>query len=209
MQDEPNVIDGARGPLAHYLVLLGVAGSGKTSVGRALAERLETTFIEGDQYHPRANVEKMSRGLPLLDDERWPWIAHVAGAMRSHFARCEQARRQGRGPSAPGDGPLSPAELVRFPFAVCACSPMRLPHRDYLVSQVGEPIAFIELNVPREMLRTRIRAREDHYQATLQLDTQIAMMEPLHEHETGFSVDGSLAVEQVVEQICERLAAGR
>ncbi|MEZ5651716.1 MAG: hypothetical protein R3E87_14355 [Burkholderiaceae bacterium] len=196
----------ARHPMAQYLVLLGVAGSGKTAVGKALSERLATTFIEGDDYHPRVNVEKMLRGLPLLDDERWPWISHVAGAMRSHYARCEQTRRQDRIDPPPQHEPVGHDRLAALPFAICACSPMRLPHRDYLVSQVGEPIAFIELSVPREMLRARIREREDHYQATLQLDSQIAMMEPLHEHELGFTVDGSLPVEAVVAQICERLA---
>ncbi|MEZ5659822.1 MAG: AAA family ATPase [Burkholderiaceae bacterium] len=201
LQPDPN-----RHPVAQYVVLLGVAGSGKTTVGKALAERLGTTFVEGDDYHPRANVEKMLRGLPLLDDERWPWIGHVAGAMRSHFARCEQARRQDRIDPPAQDTPIGLEALARLPFAVCACSPMRLAHRDYLVGQVGEPIAFIELNVPREMLRARIREREDHYQATLQLDSQIAMMEPLHEHEDGFAVDASLPVQDVVAQICERLA---
>lgn len=193
-------------PLAQYVVLIGVAGSGKTTIGRALAERLQTTFIEGDDYHPRVNVEKMQRGLPLLDDERWPWIAHVAGAMRSHFARCEQAKRQER---RPGEAARTGVEaLAGLPFAVCACSPMRQPHRDYLVGQVGERVAFIELSVPRELVRMRIREREDHYQASLQLDSQIAMMEPLHEHETGFVVDASLPVEVVVGQILERLAEG-
>jgi len=103
-----------------FIVVMGVAGSGKTTIGQALAAALNTTFIDGDDYHPRANVEKMDRGEVLADHDRWPWLNLVMGAMRGHVARNEQQIRKAGGRSAANAQGCS----------VAACTSLRRPYRD-------------------------------------------------------------------------------
>ena len=130
---------------------MGVTGAGKSTVGRALAERAQCSYIEGDDLHPARNIDKMSSGIPLDDDDRWPWLEEVGRTLRA----CEG--RHG---------------------AVATCSALKRSYRDVLRYTVGPGLRFVHLTGTREVLAARMGAREGHYMPPSQLDDQIATLEP-------------------------------
>ena len=130
---------------------MGVAGSGKSTVGRALAAMVGTSYIEGDDLHPAANIEKMSAGIPLEDDDRWPWLEEVGRIL----AACEG--RHG---------------------AVATCSALKRSYRDVLRYTVGPGLRFVHLTGTRELLAERMGARKGHFMPLSMLDDQIATLDP-------------------------------
>ncbi|MCF3640825.1 gluconokinase [Rhizobium sp. TRM95111] len=130
---------------------MGVSGCGKTSVAEGLAAALGLEFVEGDRLHPAANVEKMSRGIALTDDDRWPWLDVIGGEIAAGVAR-------GKG-------------------IVVSCSALRRTYRDRLRSAAGGPLAFVFLKGSRELLLTRMQARKDHFMPVSLLDSQLATLE--------------------------------
>lgn len=136
---------------ARIIIAMGVSSSGKSSVGAAIARRLHAPFLDGDGYHPEANVEKMRAGIPLTDEDRWPWLAALALALR------DAATSKG--------------------VAVGACSALRRVYRDYLVEQAGEEILFVHLHGPREVIAERIARRQHEYMPASLLDSQFATLE--------------------------------
>jgi gluconokinase len=136
------------------IVVMGPAGSGKTTVGRALAASLGWPFHEGDAYHPPENVARMRAGIPLGDAERAPWLAALAAVIARALAA--------------GEG------------AVLACSALRREYRRQLVP-AGTPagaVQFVYLNAKRELLAARLAARTGHYFAPSLLESQLAALEP-------------------------------
>ena len=119
---------------------MGVSGCGKSSLGRLLAARLGAAFLEGDDYHPAANVAKMASGVPLDDSDRWPWLARLADAVR-------ERRRDG--------------------LVVAACSALKRGYRDRLRSLIGEPVCFVCLNPERSVLERRLRERPGQLHAAV------------------------------------------
>src|ERR1044071_6745011 len=105
---------------ARILIVMGVTSSGKSVAGAAIARRLHASFLEPDDFHPPANKDKMRAGVPLTDEDRWPWLASLAQGLR------EAVRRKG--------------------VAVGACSSLKRTYREYLTEQVGEPILFVFLD---------------------------------------------------------------
>ncbi len=201
--DDANTLPGsAAGSViepVRFIVVMGVTGSGKSTVGRALAEALDTTFLDGDDYHPRANVEKMARGEPLNDHDRWPWLSLVMGAMRGHVARNEQAmRKHGSGAA---DAPAAPGR------SVAACSALRRPYRDFMCEHAGEPIFFAHLHGARELIHRRMLEREDHFMPSQLLDSQFATLEHLGPDEYGLAVDIALPINQIVAQFVDAIQA--
>jgi len=138
------------------IVVMGVSGSGKTSVGEALSARFGWPLLEGDQFHPRANIDKMSSGTPLTDDDRWPWLDAIATAMRD----------------AP-DG------------VIVTCSSLRRIYRDRLREKAGRPVIFVFLKGSRETLASRLAARKGHFMPASLLDSQLATLEPPAADEPG------------------------
>lgn len=130
------------------IVVMGVSGCGKSSLGAALAERLGLPFHEGDTLHPPANVEKMRSGTPLSDDDRWPWLDQVANVLRDEGA------------------------------AVVSCSALRRRYRDHIRSRAGGLVQFIHLAGSRNLLASRMAARPGHYMPVSLLDSQLATLEP-------------------------------
>lgn len=130
------------------LVVMGVSGSGKTTIGQALARRLGYEFIEGDEFHSRANREKMHAGIPLNDDDRAPWLQALRSRMSTLIAR------DGR--------------------AVVTCSALKKSYRDTL-RQKG--VRFIYLKVSREVLRERLARRRGHFFNPALLESQLATLE--------------------------------
>jgi gluconokinase len=166
-------------PQVRVIIVTGVSGAGKTTVGTALAQALSWPFYDADNYHPAINVEKMRLGHPLTDDDRAPWLA----ALREMI-----------------DGIVRADER-----AVVACSALKRKHRDALVPTDVSPdaIRFVHLDVPTDVLRTRLLQRDHHFFPPELLDSQLAALEPPAD---GVSVDGTLPVETIVTRIREELA---
>ncbi|WP_373355804.1 gluconokinase [Pseudoroseicyclus sp. CXY001] len=135
--------------MAERIVVMGVSGCGKSSLGAALAARLGGRFIEGDALHPEANRAKMASGQPLTDADRWPWLDLVAEAL-----------------AAPGEGP-----------AVAACSALRRAYRDRLRAGAG-PLTFLWMDGPVDLIAARMAARQGHFMPTALLQSQVATLEP-------------------------------
>jgi gluconokinase len=129
-------------------VVMGVAGCGKSAVGSALALRLGAHFIEGDSLHPADNIAKMSAGLPLTDEDRWPWLRLVGEAL---------AGRDGR---------------------ILSCSALKASYRRRIAEWAGRPIRFVFLDGPPELLATRLAARQGHFMPPSLLASQFATLEP-------------------------------
>lgn len=133
------------------LVVMGVSGCGKSTLGQAIAADRGVSFLEGDAFHPVANVAKMSAGTPLTDDDRWPWLDHLGHSLG------EAARTEG--------------------FAVAACSALKRAYRERLTTAAGVPLRFVCLNGSRDLLFARMAARQNHYMPPSLLDSQIATLE--------------------------------
>ena len=136
---------------ARILVVMGVSSSGKSAVGAALGRRLHAPFLDGDGYHPAANKEKMRAGIPLNDEDRWPWLKSLAEALH------QAADTKG--------------------VAVGACSSLKRAYRDYLAEAAGEPVQFIFLDGNIELIRKRILARAHEFMNPALLDSQFATLE--------------------------------
>jgi gluconokinase len=160
------------------VVVMGVSGSGKTTLGKGIAERLHWRFQEGDELHPRANVEKMSRGEPLTDDDRWPWLDAIV-------AWLDECARAGEN-------------------AVLTCSALRRRYRDRLRS--GTPgVRFCHVDVPEEVLRDRLEHRRGHYMPASLLPSQLDTLEPLTDDEPGVVVSAEGDPDEVLAEALEAL----
>ncbi|UUZ59004.1 gluconokinase [Nocardioides sp. B-3] len=162
-----------------HLVVMGVSGTGKTTVASRLAERYGSQFIEGDSLHPPANIAKMSAGIPLDDDDRWPWLEVLASLLAFHH-----------------DEDLS---------SVLTCSALKRGYRDVLRAGVPDgSVFFVHLAAPFEVLRSRMESREHFMPASL-LQSQFDTLEPLAADERGAVFDVSHPVEAVIAEIADTL----
>lgn len=165
---------------ARIIVVMGVSSSGKSTVGAAVARRLHAPFLDGDGYHPPANVEKMRNGIPLTDKDRWPWLEALATAL--HTA----ADRKG--------------------VAVGACSALRRSYRDYLIKKAGEPILFVYLHGTREVIGERIAHRHHEYMPASLLDSQFATLEEPAPDENALTVEVTDPVETIAGQVVKAVS---
>lgn len=164
------------------VVVMGVAGCGKSTVGALVAGQLRVEFVDADSLHSAESVAKMAAGTPLTDDDRWYWLDLVGG-------RIADAVRAGRG-------------------IVIACSALRRKYRDAIVLAAGVEVTFAHLDADAETLASRIAARSDHFMPASLLDSQLSTLEPLAEDEAGFTVDIRPAPSLVASEITRRLTAG-
>lgn len=160
------------------IVVMGVAGSGKSSVGEALSARLGLPFRDGDGFHPPASVEKMSSGVPLTDDDRWPWLDAIGAAMRDA-----------------GSG------------IIVACSALRRIYRERLAAAARRPLLFVHLDGPRAVLDERLGHRKGHFMPKSLLDSQLATLEPPGEDEFAITVSVVPPLDQVVDAVVAALPA--
>ena len=157
---------------------MGVSGSGKTTTGQALADLMGWPFVEGDSFHPAANVEKMAQGIPLDDDDRAPWLQALARQIAASEARGQSS--------------------------VLGCSSLKRAYRDILRS--GAPrVRFLHIHGPRDLLAERLNHRAGHFFPPKLLDSQLATLEPLQADEDGVVVDLELPVEEQVRMAVQRL----
>jgi gluconokinase/shikimate kinase len=163
--------------LPPVLVLMGVSGCGKSTVGAMLAGRLGWDFEEGDDLHPAANVEKMAAGHGLTDEDRWPWLALVARWIQEHTST-------GR----PG---------------IVTCSALKRSYRDVLR---GEQVQFVYLAGTREQISVRLAARHGHYMPATLLDSQFEILEPPGPDERSITIDVQSSPAAQTQEIATRLA---
>jgi len=164
------------------IVVMGVAGSGKTTIASGLAERLGVPFVEGDSLHPAANVKKMASGIPLTDDDRWPWLEAIG-------ERMEVERVTGHG-------------------VVVSCSALRHVYRDCLRKKVGGTVHFILLDGSRELITDRMKQRKGHFMPAGLLESQFATLEPPAGEENPITVSIDATVEIIVDDIVCQLGLG-
>ncbi|MGJ9412557.1 gluconokinase [Aeromicrobium sp. CF4.19] len=151
---------------------MGVSGTGKTVVGRAVAEAMGLAFIEGDQHHPQANIDKMSAGEPLDDDDRRPWLEELGELLQAN-------RRAGIG-------------------SVLACSALKRSYRDILRADAPvDATFFLHLDLPFDVLLERMEQRE-HFMPPSLLQSQFDTLEPLGEDEHGVALDHDDPLPEVV-----------
>jgi gluconokinase len=143
------------------IVVMGVSGSGKTTLARGIAAAMGWQFAEGDDFHSAANVEKMHRGHPLTDEDRWPWLETI-GAWISD-------------------------EVASGASAVVTCSALRRTYRD-LLRRDRPAVRFLHVTAKPETIRERIEHRSGHYMPASLLPSQLATLEPLEPDEPGVEV---------------------
>ncbi len=163
------------------LIVMGVTGSGKTTVSALLAGRLDAVFLDGDDYHPPSNVAKMSAGEALTDADRWPWLDRLGGVMEDAVAR------EGR--------------------VVLACSALRRTYRDRLTSACRSAPLFVHLSGTRDVIHDRMTARREHFMPVTLLDSQIATLEPIEPDENAIVTPIDAPVDEVVGRILGQLGA--
>jgi gluconokinase len=163
----PEVMDHPAPPL---VVMMGVSGSGKTTVGAALAQRLRVPFADADDFHPEANIAKMSAGVPLDDDDRAPWLRAIADWLVEHTAS----------------------------GGVASCSALKRSYRDVLTQ--GAPHAvYLHLHGDRDVLAARVAGRPGHFMPAALIDSQFATLEGLQPDELGAVLDVAKPVDTLVD----------
>ncbi|WP_190015592.1 gluconokinase [Streptomyces lucensis] len=160
------------------VVVMGVAGTGKTTIGPLLAARLGVPYAEGDDFHPKASIDKMSAGIPLQDADRWPWLDAIG-----HWAH----GRAGLG-------------------GVVSSSALKRSYRDRLRS-VAPEVVFVHLTGERKLIEDRMAQRRGHFMPTALLDSQFATLQPLQPDEAGVSVDVGGSPQEIAERAARALEA--
>ncbi|MBN3759048.1 gluconokinase [Paraburkholderia sp. Tr-20389] len=161
------------------LIAMGVSGAGKTRIGELLAERLKCSFTDGDAFHSAANKEKMHNGIPLTDEDRWPWLRTIRAAI-------EEKQRAGE-------------------TAVFTCSSLKRSYRDIL--RAGDrDVCFVYLKGTREVLQERLQTRTGHFFDPSLLQSQLDTLEEPGEDE-AITVSIELTPEQIVDEALAKVEA--
>lgn len=207
----------------------GVSGCGKSTVGSTLAKRLGVPFYDGDDLHPKSNVDKMSKGIPLTDEDRLPWLARIRA---SALTITRDASDDSANASDDDD------EKERSPVVVIACSALKRRYRDILrgaeehpnvqsaadsaehegldhtEDKESKPLAppahllktfFVFVDGPKAVLMERMSARQGHFMKEKMLDSQLATLEPPYDEPDAVVVDLEAPVETQIDQAVTRL----
>ncbi|HEX4401429.1 MAG TPA: gluconokinase [Galbitalea sp.] len=165
-------------PSPVVLVIMGVSGAGKSTIGLLLAERLGWPFEEGDSLHPASNVEKMSEGIPLTDEDRWPWLARIADWIDNRLDTGESG--------------------------IITCSALKRSYRNVL-NRRGSGVEFVYLSVEMAVLTDRVEHREDHFMPASLLTSQLGTLEIPTAAEPAIQVDADPDARLVVDRILRDL----
>lgn len=158
------------------IVLMGVSGCGKTTVGVALGARLGLTYLDGDDLHPPENIAKMSRSEPLDDSDRWPWLAQIGGGLAS-----------------------------RNGGAIVGCSALKRAYRERISHEAGTPVTFVHLAGSRDLIGRRLAERSGHFMPASLLDSQFASLEPPSADEQAIIVDIDQSLDKIIAHIVHAL----
>lgn len=164
---------------ARLIVVMGVSGSGKSTIGSAIGLDLNVPFLDGDHYHTPEAVEKMRQGTPLVDEDRWPWFVRLTGAMK------EAADQRGK--------------------SVTACSALKRDYRNYMVKQAREPIVFIHLSGTKKLIANRQADRPGHYMPASLLDSQFAALEIPDDSENVLTISVDQPISDMVAKALSSL----
>ncbi|SCX21709.1 Thermoresistant gluconokinase [Agrobacterium rosae] len=162
------------------IIVMGVSGCGKSTVGEELAEQLGVPFMEGDKLHPQSNVDKMAAGQPLNDDDRWPWLDLVGAELHKGYE---------------ADG------------IVVSCSALKKTYRDRLRDACGGPLAFVYLEGSEALLTERMGARTGHFMPLSLLQTQLATLEVPTGEPGVVTVSIAATPEEITENALKGLTA--
>ncbi len=156
------------------VVVMGISGVGKSSVGRELAERFDVAYADGDDFHSEASIAKMSAGAPLADDDRWPWLAEIGAWLAAHDES----------------------------GGVISCSALKRVYRDLLVTDAPRTL-FLHLTGDHDLIVSRMQGR-DHFMPPALLDSQEQTLEQLEDDENGWAVDIAPSPAEIVDEFVTR-----
>ena len=162
--------------MTRCIVVMGVSGCGKSSVGAALAQGVGGCFVDGDDLHPASNVAKMASGEPLTDADRMPWLALVGDALAA----------------------------ARGSAIVLGCSALKRAYREAIAAAAGKPVVFVHLRGAKAVIAARVAARE-HFMPTSLLDSQFDTLEPPGPDEAAVDVDVDQPFDAVVAECLARV----
>lgn len=171
-----------------HVVVMGVSGSGKTTVAEGIVGRTGWVFAEADAFHPQANIDKMASGTPLTDEDRWPWLRDLAAWMAEHGAKGEDT--------------------------VITCSALKRGYRDVLREDVaalgeGRRVVFAHLDGSAEVIAGRLKGRKGHFMPASLLQSQIDTLEDLEPGEGGVHLDLTATPRELIDQVMRSVAPGR
>jgi gluconokinase len=162
------------------IIVMGVAGSGKSSVGVALAAAMGASYIDGDDLHSAENIAKMSAGIALTDDDRWPWLTRIGDTLAQH----------------PGT-------------ILIGCSALKRVYRDLIRKTAGSPVTFIHCAGSRALIAERMAKRPGHFMPTSLLDSQFAALEPPGADEAAITLDIATPLLDLVAKTLTQLSEDR
>lgn len=167
-----------------HVVVMGVSGSGKTTVAQGVVACTGWVFAEADEFHPRANIDKMSQGIPLTDEDRWPWLHDLAGWMAAHAAKGEDT--------------------------VITCSALKRSYRDVLRADVaalggGHRVVFAHLDGAAEVIASRLEGRKGHFMPPSLLQSQIDTLEALDADEDAVVLDLTADPDVLIDRVMAHL----
>ncbi|MUK00963.1 AAA family ATPase [Vibrio cholerae] len=161
-----------------HVVVMGISGSGKTTIATQLAERLGWVYAEADEFHPAENIAKMTSGTPLTDEDRWPWLE----SMRNWMTAQAQSGRS----------------------TVVTCSALRRSYRDVLAEAEGR-VRFVHLLGDTDLILERMKTRSGHFMPESLLPSQISTLEPLEADEQGVRIENTGTPDQVTNDVIDQL----
>lgn len=161
-----------------HVVVMGISGSGKTTIATSLTERLGWVFAEADDFHPAANITKMTSGTPLTDEDRWPWLESMKDWMTGQA-------RAGRS-------------------TVVTCSALKRSYRDILTQAEGR-VRFVHLLGDTDLILDRMKTRSGHFMPESLLPSQISTLEPLEPDEQGVRIENTGTPDQVTDLVIHQL----
>jgi gluconokinase len=161
------------------VVVMGVSGAGKSTVGKIIASKLVCPFRDADSFHPQANIEKMSRGEPLTDDDRWPWLQAIAAWIAEHRAAGTTC--------------------------VVTCSALKRVYRDIVTNEQSADVRLVYLKGDFDLIAARLKARKGHFMPPALLKSQFDALEEPAADERAMTVPIDATPEEIAERVMRQL----